>query len=387
MSKKPLFIYAPEFKNYSFNADHPFNQQRVEVTFDLIKAYNLISDEQIIRPPLATKEELAYFHNKDYIDIIEKVSISNESKFNSINYGVGTDDTPIFQGMHELTALIVGGTIKGAELIMEKKTDHVLNLAGGLHHAFKSKASGFCIYNDIAVAIFFLRKFYNARVLYIDTDAHHGDGVQWAFYSDPNVLTISIHETGRYLFPGTGNVTERGEGPGYGYSLNIPLDAFSEDDSFQAAINKVLPIAVERFQPDIIISQNGCDAHYFDPLTHLNASMNIYYEIPKLVHNLAHQYTEGRWLALGGGGYDHWRVVPRAWTLLWGIMNDYNFQKDAKIPETWREKWEELSPLPLPTNLFDLDGKFPIIPRHDEILEKNLLTIEKALQVLAPITK
>ncbi len=257
-------------------------------------------------------------------------------------------------------------------------------MSGGLHHAFQKQASGFCIYNDASVLIAFLRKLYNARVLYLDTDAHHGDGVQWAFYEDPNVLTLSIHETGRYLFPGTGHLGERGNGEGYGYNVNVPLDAFTEDDSFLDVLYQVVPSVVERFQPDIIISQNGCDAHTYDPLSHLNTSMRIYQEIPRLVHQLAHQFTDGKWVALGGGGYDIWRVVPRAWTLLWAEMIDQPLEQQP-LPTSWIKRWQKESPVKLPYYLFDDLTTFPKIARKDEIQEKNRITMEKALEALSYI--
>lgn len=229
------------------------------------------------------------------------------------------------------------------------------------------------------MAIAFLRKYWDARVLYIDTDAHHGDGVQWAFYDDPNVLTVSLHETGKYLFPGTGSLTERGDGSGYGYSVNIPLDAFTEDDSFLDTYDALLPTVARGFKPDVIVTQNGCDAHAYDPLTHMSCSMHIYQQIPRLAHALAHELCGGRWIATGGGGYDIWRVVPRAWTLLWSEMTEQQLY-DQPLPSAWRELWSGKSPVPLPTRLFDRPNDLPVIPRRPEITEKNRLTLERALQ-------
>jgi acetoin utilization protein AcuC len=215
-------------------------------------------------------------------------------------------------------------------------------------------------------------------VLYVDTDAHHGDGVQWAFYDDPNVLTISLHETGKYLFPGTGKLTERGQGEGYGYSINVPLDAFTEDDSFLEVYQQLVPQVAKAFKPDVIVTQNGCDAHAYDPLTHLSCTMRIYQEIPRLAHQLAHELCDGRWIAVGGGGYDIWRVVPRAWTLLWSEMSDQPLG-DVPLPEEWRRRWQEQSPFVLPTRLLDAHESFPPIPRRREIAETNRLTLERAL--------
>jgi len=265
---------------------------------------------------------------------------------------------------------------------MEGKSDHALHLGGGLHHGFRGRASGFCIYNDCSIAIAYLRQKYNVRVLYIDTDAHHGDGVQWAFYDDPDVCTLSIHETGRYLFPGTGQVHERGTGQGYGFTFNIPLDAFTEDESWLHAYKTSVEKVVEYFQPDIIVSQNGADAHYYDPLTHLSASIKIYQEIPKLAHEIAHKYCDGKWIAVGGGGYDIWRVVPRAWSFIWLEMTNQRDKATGKLPEDWLEKWTAQSPVPLPTEWMDPVDMVPVIPRKKEIEEKNAQVVAMALKII-----
>jgi acetoin utilization protein AcuC len=261
---------------------------------------------------------------------------------------------------------------------MNGKAEHALNLGGGLHHGFRGKASGFCIYNDSAVAIKYLQQKYNARVLYVDTDAHHGDGVQWAFYEDPDVCTLSIHETGRYLFPGTGNVNERGQGDGYGYSFNVPVDAFTEDESFLEVYEQALTEIAAFFKPDIILTQNGVDAHYYDPLTHLSTTMHVYREIPKLAHKIAHQYCNGRWIAVGGGGYDIWRVVPRAWSHLWAEMTDNN-NVVGPMPKEWLETWQNKSPVDLPAAWEDSMDMYKPIPRKQEISEKNKQILLKSL--------
>ena len=266
---------------------------------------------------------------------------------------------------------------------MEGKFKHALNLSGGLHHAHKDKASGFCIYNDIVLAIRFLLKEYKARVVYIDTDAHHGDGVQAAFYNDPNVLTISMHETGKYLFPGTGSVSELGEGLGFGFSVNVPMEPFTQDESWLNTFREVVIPLTRAFKPDIIISQNGCDAHHLDPLTHLSVTMESFATIPSLVHDLAHELCEGRWLALGGGGYEPWLVVPRAWSLVWSKMTDRTL--DSEIPLTWLTKWEAKSGLILPKTISDSWLQVPEIPRRREITEKNYLAGQRAVNSVSGI--
>lgn len=381
MNNNAVFVFSEDQLDYKFSDTHPFNQKRLTLTVDLLKEMNALSPSDIVIPRVATDEELSLVHDPQYIEIVKKASLETTETSKYESYGIGTEDTPIFPHMHEASASLVGATLTAVDYVMEGKSLHALNLGGGLHHGFKGRASGFCIYNDSSVAIKYMQQKYNARVLYIDTDAHHGDGVQWSFYDEPNVCTVSIHETGRYLFPGTGNITERGTGEGYGTSFNFPIDAFTEDESFLEIYRTALREIVESFQPDVILSQNGADAHYFDPLTHLYGTMNIYREIPKLAHELAHQYCGGKWIAVGGGGYDIWRVVPRAWSLLWMEMNDVKTPA-GNLPKTWLERWSKESPVPFIPTWMDPSPLYEPIPRKAEITEKNKQMLDKALYAL-----
>jgi acetoin utilization protein AcuC len=378
MKKDCVFIYSDDFQKYKFHDHHPFNQLRVKLTYDLLRTMNALDDSQIISPRIATDDELFLVHDRAYIEAVKTAGEGRLPEEIALNYGLGTEDTPIFPNMHEASALLVGSTLTAVDYVLSGKAKHALSLGGGLHHGFRGKASGFCIYNDSAVAIKYIQEKYNLRVLYVDTDAHHGDGVQWMFYDDPNVCTFSIHETGRYLFPGTGNVNERGQGKGYGFSFNIPVDAFTEDESWLDAYTQAFREIADFFRPDIILTQNGADSHYYDPLTHLSATMKIYREIPKLAHEMAHQYCEGRWIAVGGGGYDIWRVVPRAWALIWLEMTEQS-NISGNIPQEWIDKWQKHSPVPLPTEWDDPEDLYPPIPRKAEITEKNAQTVMKAL--------
>lgn len=381
MTCSACFIYSQDFTKYRFRSDHPFNQMRVVLTYELLESLDAFAEQTIVPPRLATEEELLLAHDRDYIEAIKAASTGVLKDDQAFEYGIGTDDTPIFEGMHDAAALLVGGTLTAVDTVLSGKADHALNLGGGLHHGFQRKASGFCIYNDSTVAIKYIRKKYNYKVLYIDTDAHHGDGVQWAFYDDPNVCTLSIHETGRYLFPGTGNVNERGHKEGYGFSFNVPIDAFTEDQSFLEVYEQAFKEVIHYFKPDVIISQNGADAHAYDPLTHLCSSMKIFERIPQLAHRLAHEYCNGRWIALGGGGYDIWRVVPRAWAQIWGVMTtDKPFS--GELPSKWINKWQQDSPVSLPKFWHDEEPLYKPIPRKSEISEKNAKVLEKALQVI-----
>jgi acetoin utilization protein AcuC len=372
------FVFSEEQLNYKFNSHHPFNQFRLKLTVDLLKKINALNVNQIIPPRMATEEELFLIHDPNYVEAVKKAGLGQLPNEIAENYGLGTEDTPIFPRMHDASALLVGGTLTAVDEVMTGKADHALHLGGGLHHGFRGKASGFCVYNDSSVAIKYIQEKYHARVLYIDTDAHHGDGVQWSFYDDPNVCTLSIHETGRYLFPGTGNINERGQGKGYGYSFNIPLDAFTEDESWLHAYSQAVREVAAFFKPDVILTQNGADAHYYDPLTHLSATMKIFREIPRLAHEIAHQYCNGRWIAVGGGGYDIWRVVPRAWAMIWLEMAE-NSNSFGDLPTEWVSYWQKEAPVKLPEDWDDPENLYQPIPRKAEITEKNSLTLEKAL--------
>jgi acetoin utilization protein AcuC len=378
MIDESVFIYSPELLNYKFNTHHPFNQIRLKVTLDLLESIRAIHKNQIIHPRTATKEELQLIHDPDFIHAVSLAGQGELSNELAESYGLGTDDTPIFPNMHKASSLLVGGTLTAVDYVMNGKAQHALHLGGGLHHGFSGKASGFCVYNDSAVAIKHLQESFGARVLYIDTDAHHGDGVQWAFYDDPNVCTLSIHETGRYLFPGTGNITERGHGKGYGFCFNIPVDAFTEDDSWLHCCKTAIKEVAAFFKPDIIVTQNGADAHYLDPLTHLSVTMKSFKEIPKIAHEIAHTYCEGRWIAVGGGGYDIWRVVPRAWAYIWLEMTE-NKTSLSHLPSDWIEKWQPFATDKLPCKWEDDEQLYQPIPRQAEINEKNIQTLDKAL--------
>ncbi|OZM56069.1 acetoin utilization protein AcuC [Lottiidibacillus patelloidae] len=379
--KNALFMYTEKFANYKFNDDHPFNQKRVHLTYDLLTKIDALHTEDIITPSAASDDDIALFHNEAYITAVKEASIGNVVP--SIEkYGIGTEDTPIFPNMHEAASQVVGATMQAVDLVMERKTKAAVNLAGGLHHSMKEKASGFCIYNDCAIAIEHIRKKYGARVLYVDTDAHHGDGVQMGFYAADDVCTFSIHETGKYLFPGTGNVTERGFGKGFNFSFNLPLDAFTEDGSFLHAYEIALREIAAYFKPDVIITQNGADAHCYDPLTHLMTTMRTYKYIPKIAQEIAEEYCEGRWIALGGGGYDIWRVVPRAWSNIWLTMKGISVADEEKLPEAWLNEWQNDAPVPLPATWGDSSSIYNPIPRKAEIEKKNEHTLKQMISFI-----
>lgn len=380
------FVFSDQLLNYKFNASHPFNPLRLEMTIDLLKEIKAVNEASFIMPDKADDHLLSLFHDETYIDAVKKASQGLLSKEAAEPFGLGTEDTPIFEGMHEASAMIASATVKAADLVASGSYQHAINLGGGLHHGFRNKASGFCIYNDIAIAIKYLQEKHHMKVLYIDTDAHHGDGVQWGFYDDPSVSTFSIHETGRYLFPGTGYVHERGAGSGHGFTFNLPVDAFTEDDSWLNVFEKATKEITEFFKPDIIFSQHGVDSHYYDPLTHLNLTMNSYHKIPKIIHQLSHDYCNGKWIAVGGGGYDIWRVVPRAWSLVWLEMIEQDLPKE-ELPQSFIDKWSKRANVKIPKTWSDPDGIYPAIPRKQEITDVNEQTLQKLIHAIQLRTK
>lgn len=371
------YIYSEEETAYRFSDTHPFNPVRLELTHSLLEATGALEGIDRIPPRRATDEELLRVHDADYIEAVKQAGTGKLSPLKAQMYGLGTDDTPMFTGMHEGASLLVGGTIEACELVMNGTYRRTFHIGGGLHHGFRGRASGFCVYNDTAVAIAAMIEKYDCRVLYVDTDAHHGDGVQWLFYNQSNVMTLSLHETGRYLFPGTGMVTERGNEEGYGFSWNVPLDAYTEDDSFLHAYRTALFEACEMFKPDLIITQNGADAHALDPLTHLSLSMKSYEQIPQIAVEAANRYTQGRIVALGGGGYDWYRVVPRAWSQVFAALAGRP-PFSGNLPKSWVERWRKESPT-VPDTWSDELPLYDPIPRRQEIEEKNWETVKRLL--------
>lgn len=384
VGSKTALIYTPEYTRYRFNDEHPFNPLRLRLTVDLIAACDLLDATHSLVPPrAATREELLAVHSPAFITALEDAGAGRLSASEAARFGLGTEDVPIFPDMLQAAALVAGGSLRAAELVMRGDVDHAFNLAGGLHHAGRALASGFCLVNDIAVVCQWLVARYGARVLYIDNDAHHGDGVQELFYETDAVLTVSFHETGRYLFPGTGALSERGRGRGYGYAVNVPLDAFTDDESWLAGFETLVPPLARAFHPDVIVLQNGCDGHRLDPLTHLHATTRTFETVARRVHDLAHELCEGRLIALGGGGYDIWRVTPRAWTLVWAALGDQAVPDE--VPADWRARWQAASPVALPREFRDAPDAFPPIPRQREVTDNNATTYERVKQTALPL--
>ena len=322
MSGRVQLVYGDSYMAYRHSDEHPLQPIRVKLAVDLIRAKGLLRDAGVVAPRQASDAELALVHSPAYIDLVRRLSKSGGDGVTApaaLGAGFGSGDNPIFERMHEACAEIVGGTLVAAEAVASGEALHAFNPAGGLHHAMRAAASGFCVYNDPAVAIAWLRA-RGHRVAYVDVDVHHGDGVEALFYSDPEVLTISLHESGRYLFPGTGWPQDTGAGAASGTAANLPLQPFTWDTPWLAGFEAVVPPLLRRFAPTVLVTQDGCDTHALDPLAHLQGSTRIWPRIGSRFHELAHELCDGRWVATGGGGYAVREVVPRAWTLLFAEM-------------------------------------------------------------------
>ena len=316
-------VYGDELMKHRLSNEHPLQPIRVKLAVDLIKSTGLIEFAHLLPPRRATIEELELVHSRSYIELVRKLSDPKQRATVAPDQveaaGFASADNPISDALHEGAALVAGASMVAANAIHSGQSLHVFSPSGGLHHAHRDRASGFCTYNDAAIACQWLKE-QGHRVAYVDVDVHHGDGVEGIFQSDPDVLTISLHENGRYLFPGTGFPEDCGVGRGRGSAANLPFMPYTWDEPWLEGFDKVVPALLRRFKPTVLVTQDGCDTHYLDPLAHLAATTRIWPHVGKAFHDLAHELCDGRWLALGGGGYAIYEVVPRAWTLLFAEM-------------------------------------------------------------------
>ena len=351
---KTALVHSDEWRRFDYGPEHPLRMERLGLTWNLMEAYGLTSlpRSRVVTPAPAEIDEIAAFHARDYIEILRAVDAGDWVP-HAARYGLGPGDNPIFPGLWDLARVCAGGSLLAAALVAEGEADRAFHFAGGLHHAMPDRASGFCYVNDAVLAIMALRR-RGWRVAYVDIDAHHGDGVQFAFYDDPNVLTISTHERGDRLFPGTGFVDELGSGEGVGYSVNLPLQPFTDDAVYAPAFEAVVPPLLAAFSPDALVLQLGIDSHRTDPLTHLAFTVQGFDAAVRRLLGLA-----PRVVALGGGGYDLPNVA-RAWTAAWAAMNDVVL--DPALP---RPTHAELQRLGLGTmSLWDPVVKLPASARN-----------------------
>ncbi|MCV2394854.1 acetoin utilization protein AcuC [Actinotalea sp. M2MS4P-6] len=345
-------VWDTALLGYDFGPQHPMAPLRLEMTGRLAGELGLVELEQVdlVGAEPADDALLGLVHTPEYVAAVRR---AGETLAPDPAHGLGTEDNPVFPHMHEAAARVVGASVAQGLAVWRGEADHAVNLAGGMHHAMADHASGFCLYNDAAVAIRALLAQGVRRVAYVDVDAHHGDGVERAFWDDPRVLTCSIHESGLTLFPGTGHPGDNGGPAARGHAVNVALPSGTGDAKWLRAVESVVPPLLRAFRPQVVVSQHGCDSHGLDPLTNLAVSVDAQRRAMDTVHDLAHEVADGRWLALGGGGYAVARVVPRVWTHLIGVAAHAPVSAGTEVPLSWREYGERLFGFPMPTTMSD----------------------------------
>jgi len=351
-------VYDESLTGYDFGPAHPMNPVRVDLTMQLTRSLGVLDIPgglTAVVAPHATDEDLLLVHDAALIEAVRRSSA--DPSLHDPRRGLGTDDNPTFANMHQAARHVVGASIEAARQVWTGQSVHAANIAGGLHHAMPDAASGFCVYNDVAVAIRWLLDNGATKVAYVDVDVHHGDGVQKIFYDDPRVLTISLHETGQMLFPGTGFPVESGGPNAPGTSVNVALPPGTADAGWLRAFHAVVPPLVRAFEPEILITQHGCDSHRDDPLAHLMLTVDGQRASYLVLHELAHEVCGGRWVATGGGGYAVVDVVPRSWSHLLAIVGGTPLETGLDTPAEWRREVQERLGVPAPSRM--TDGRAP----------------------------
>jgi len=371
----PTLIYGPGYGNYDFGDRHPFSPVRAEATLDLMRQLDI--DAEPVIPEPATIDEVCSIHDREYVETVEALG-TGEDVSDFERFGLGTADNPIAPGMGEGARHLVGGTLTGARRLMSGADERILQLGGGLHHAKRSFAAGFCVYNDLSIAIKDLVD-HGMYVAYVDIDAHHCDGVQETFYSSEQVMTISLHESPEFLFPGTGWVHELGRGMGRGHHLNVPLDPFTRGAGYLRAFDAVVGPALSWFRPDVLVVQAGADGHATDPLADLMLTTADYEALFRRLIALTDQHAKGRMLVTLGGGYSL-HAVARVWAILGLVL--WDMPVPAKVPQAWLERWRPLLG-DAPEELHD--AALEAAPGQEEIESHNRQTTTRLLDAVAPL--
>jgi len=393
----PALVYTEDYLKYDFGPSHPLRPVRVRLFYELLKLYSVIDGKRLAEfkvPPVKTdgnegeslKKTIELAHDPEYVHRVKMMSDSGgiDPMNEGYIYGLGPGDNPVFSGMYEAAAVHVISTVISCDIALDGKAERTFSPGGGFHHAQRRKASGFCIFNDAAVAIKnLIEKRDIKRVMYLDIDAHHGDGVQWAFYDDPRVLTISIHQDPRTLFPGTGYLDETGEGKGVGYSVNLPVPPGTFDDAYLYGFREIVPPLAKAFKPEIIVAQLGADTHYTDPLTNIKLTTKSYIEIGREIDRLIRDLGSTKFVGISGGGYDV-TATARAWVVLLGGIAGY--ETPNELPEEWVKYCEKACGENPGRTLLDAETGKPgeeldkatmkMIP---EIIEKNVETLRKTI--------
>jgi acetoin utilization protein AcuC len=335
VSDSVAVVWDEGLLGYTMGGEHPMHPVRLDLTMRLADGLGVLDSDrvQVLRPRPAGTDLLELVHDPVYLDAVRRAPTDP-----TVGHGLGTSDNPIFPDMYDAAALITGGSVLAAQQVHSGAAQHAVNISGGLHHAMRDAASGFCVFNDAAVAIAWLLGQGYERIAYVDLDVHHGDGVQAAFYDDPRVLTVSIHQTPLTLWPGTGFAEETGDPEkASGSAVNLALPNGTEDSAWLRAFSAVVPSVLRAFSPQIIVTQCGCDSHHEDPMADLGLTIDGQRASYRAMHELAHELCDGRWIALGGGGYGLVRAVPRAWTHLLAEAAGSPLDPSTEIPQSWRE--------------------------------------------------
>ncbi len=356
-------IWDPALADYRFAASHPMRPERFTLAVELMRAWGLLAEStagdprartsagerdrapagpsaaepraSVLRPRPASISDLRLFHSAAYVNAVRNAS--KDPRQDAPAMGLGDSDTPTFSDMHEAAALAVGATMLGLDSVLDGRVAKAFNPAGGLHHAHRESAAGFCIYNDCAIAIErATRSHEGLHVAYVDIDAHHGDGVEEAFHTRSDVLTLSVHESGRYLFPGTGHADDIGEGGGVGFTLNVPLPPGADAACYDLAFVEIIRPALRHFHPDVIVAQIGADSNVADPLTHLTQTVEGQLDLVAGIIRCADELCGGRIVLTGGGGYEPFSVVPRIWAGAMALLLGRDVP--TRIPASWIER-------------------------------------------------
>ncbi|MEU7629270.1 acetoin utilization protein AcuC [Nocardia sp. NPDC049220] len=330
-------VWTDRFLDYTWTPEHPMKPARLKFTMALAESLGLLDGVDLLEPASADLPDLLRIHTAPYIEAVQH-AVPPVDTATAPPYGLGSSDNPVFPRMHQAASTIVGGTLAAAREIAEGRAKRAVSIGGGMHHAMADSAAGFCVYNDLAIAISWLLDHGFDRVAYIDVDVHHGDGVQRAFYRDPRVLTISLHQHPATLWPNTGWPEEIGTGAAEGTSINLALLPGTRDTQWLRGFHAVVPSVVEAFHPQIVVSQCGVDTHREDPLADLDLTVDGQRAAFRAMRDLADKHAEGRWLAVGGGGYGLLRVVPRAWTHLLATALDRTVEPATVIPQSWIDR-------------------------------------------------
>ena len=377
MRGKLVYPYSDALLGYEFKKDHPLKPDRLKLTYLLSKELGLLDNVREIEPTLASRQELEFFHTPEFIDAVEDCGINNNPH---PRFGLGTSDNPIFPQMQDTGARYVGATLDAMRAMIDGASN-AFCISGGLHHAHQSEASGFCVYNDVVIAIKLLQKKVDARVLYFDFDAHHGDGVQNAFYHSKDVMTISVHQTGKTLFPGTGFVYETGRAEGVGYSVNIPLLPGAGTPELSRVLEEIVVPMFESFKPDLLVTQLGVDGHYLDPLAQLTYTSHGLEAVLRKLRDMSSKMCDIGWLAVGGGGY-HPVNVARLWSLFLAVMVDEKVPK--KLPNQFQDICSELGYEDRPEMMRDEEEIVQMYISREEVALELDRVIRKAEELIFP---